>query len=53
MKKECRSPDTQTPSWVEFCDWPIPWLAVLVVANTFMVIEVGPKSSNNDIANYN
>jgi hypothetical protein len=28
----------------------MPWLAVLVVANTFMVIEVGPKRSTNDIA---
>jgi hypothetical protein len=44
------SPDTQTPSWVEDCDWPMPWLAELAVANTFMVIEVGPKSSTNDIA---
>jgi hypothetical protein len=27
----------------------MPWLAVLVVANTFTAIEVGPKSKMNDI----
>jgi len=29
----------------------MPWLAVLIVANTFTVIEVGPTSSTNDTAN--
>ena len=44
-------PDAHNAFWLEACDWPIPWLAVLVVANTFMAIEVGPKRSANDIAN--
>jgi hypothetical protein len=44
-------PDTHSAFWLEDCDWPMPWLAVLIVANTFTVIEVGPTSSTNDTAN--